>query len=238
MVIQSLNSIAYSLAEMYRANLKTTSDIDIRLFKNFVKQTRAQLLKQRFDANIGYIDSSLIQDLGPVAFASVDSSVDLNIPSGKYLMRSVNKIPLTISRNNSLGTFTHIGPSDFREAKWNLVTKERAVVSGNGKFNQNSVYVFLTEDYLYLLSKTNLEKYITKVNVRGVFVDPEQAYTFNINNASVPWTDDLYYPINSSIISDLENMILSTKFKFIMTQFDDKLSNGTDNTTTTNNVKK
>ena len=231
-MVRSLNSIAYSLVELFRANFRTTDSVDIRLFKNYVQQTRAQILKQRFDANQGYIDNAVTQDLGPVVFAPVDSSANLNIPSGKYLMRSVNKIPLTISRTGSLGTFTYIGPSDFREAKWNLVTRERAIVAGNGKFNQNSVYVFLSEDYLYLLSKTNLEKYITNVNVRGVFINPEEAYTFNVNNASVPWTDDMRYPVSEALLMDIENIILTTKFKFIQTQIDDKVANGSDDTTT------
>ena len=232
-MVRSLNSIAYSLVELFRANFRNTDSVDIRLFKNFVQQTRAQIIKQRLDSG-GYIDDALVQDLGIVTFIPIDSSSISSIPSDKYMMRSIVKLPPTINRKNNIGTFTRIGSADGLERKFNLVPRERALISGNGRFNNNDIYVFQDSGYLYLISKSNLHKYITKVNVRGIFVNPEDAYTFNTAISSVtPWSDDLEYPISESVLSDIENIILSTKFKFLQVQVDDKLSNGSDETTVT-----
>ena len=47
--MHSLNQLGYELSELYRSTLKVTSDVDIRLFKEWVKQSRAQIIKQRLD---------------------------------------------------------------------------------------------------------------------------------------------------------------------------------------------
>ena len=98
------NALAYSMMEMFRANNKVTDSLDIRLFKDWVKEARAFILKQRLDTNNG-INESWVQDLEDVEMEQVDSSIYTSIPSGRYMLRSVKDIPFTIGRKNSIGTF-------------------------------------------------------------------------------------------------------------------------------------
>lgn len=234
-MVRSEAGLAYEMMEMYRANNRVSDSLDIRIFKTWVQQARAQILKQRFDEPMSIIDNHVTQDLGKVEFAPVDSSTELTIPSGKYIMRSVKIIPSTINSRGKLATFTRIAPVDFLEKKFNLISQERAYVSGNGKFNQNDVYVFLSGGYLYLISKTNIAKYIKYVNIRGVFANPKEAYEFD---GTKTWNETTTeYPVSESVVMDMINMIIDKKFKLVMNQIEDKNSNGADDTTVTN-VKK
>lgn len=229
---KSLQELSYELVELYRSTFKVTSDVDIRLFKEWVRQSRVQLIKQRLDT-LSVIDDSTVQDLGPVAFAPVTSSVKLTVPSDKFMLRSVSQIPSSINRRTEQGTFTRIGSADLLEAKFNFTNMERALRSGNGRFNSNDIYAYLNGGYMYLISKSNLHKYITSCSIFGVFNNPEEAYTFNVNNAGTPWNDDMNFFVSPSIVMDLQNMILDKKFKLILTQADDRVSNGVDDTTIT-----
>ena len=230
--MHSLNQLGYELSELYRSNLKVTSDVDIRLFKEWVKQARAQIIKQRLDT-FNVIDNNITQDLGPVEFAPIDSSSISSVPSGKYMVRSVLPIPASINRRSNIGTFTRISSADNLELNYNIVPMQRALISGNGRFNNNDVYVYLNNGYMYLISKSNLHKLIKYINIVGVFVNPEEAYTFNVNNASTPWTDDMDYKVSESIVMDMQNMVVDKKFKLILQQIDDKVDNGADDTTAT-----
>lgn len=226
-MVRSLNMLGYELSELYRGTYKVTDSIDIRLFKTWVQQARAVLVKQRLDDNMMIIDEHLVQDLGKVTMAPIDSSVGTKT-SDRYMMRSILRLPATINRKGNIGTFTRIASADLLELKFNLVSYERALVSGNGKFNQNDIYTFVHDGYLFIISKTNIHKYIKELHVKGIFANPEDAYTFNTSHAGVPWTDDMEYPVSESIVMDLQNIIMDKKFKFIMTPFEDNRANGHD----------
>ena len=85
---------------------------------------------------------------------------------------------------------------------------------------------------MYLISKTNIHKYIASCNIQGVFVNPEDAYAFNTTVSSVtPWSDDLEYPVSESIVVDLQNIIIDKKFRLVLNQIEDSVANGEDDTT-------
>lgn len=224
-MVRTLNMLGYELAELYRGTNKVTDSIDIRLFKTWVQQARATLIKQRIDENMSIIDEHLVQDLGKVTMASYDSSVGTDT-SDKYVMRSTLRLPATINRKGNIGTFTRIAPADLLEVKFNLVSYERALVSGNGKFNQNEVYAFVNDGYLFTISKTNIHKYIKELHVKGIFANPKDAYEFRYGANS--WNDNLEYPISETIVMDMQNMIVDKKFKLILTPFEDDKTNGKD----------
>ena len=233
-MVRSLNGLGYELSELYRGTYKVTDSIDIRLFKTWIQQVRATLSKQRIDEPMSIIDEHMLQSLQPVTFAPVDSSIDINIPSGKYLMKSTLPLPTTINRKGNLATFTRIAPADMLEKAFNFVTYNRALTSGSGKFNQNDIYVFLSNQYLYLLSRTNIHKYITKVHVKGLFVNPQDAYEFGGGRT---WNDDMEYPISEAIVMDMQSIIMEKKFKYIMTPFEDNKANGVDDIVNPTNKK-
>lgn len=228
-MVRSLNQIVWELIELYRQNYKVTDSIDERLFLAWIQSTRAKLIKQRLDENMRLPDEHWVQDLGYVEMEKVDSSVYTGIPSEKYILRSVKSIPWTIHYKGDPGGFTRIGPADKLGINYRLVSYERALVSGNGKFNTDQVYAYLDGDKLCLISKSNIHKQLKYINVKGIFQNPIDAYEFKNGVGTYNW--DYEYPISDSLMNDLKNIIVKENFNFIMVPIDDKKPDSVDNVT-------
>lgn len=228
-MVRSLNAIIWELIELYRQNYKVTDSIDERLFLAWIQSTRAKLIKQRLDESMRLPDEHWVQDLGYVEMEKVDSSVYSSIASEKYILRSVKAIPWTIHYKGDPGGFTRIGPADKLGINYRLVSYERALVSGNGKFNTDQVYAYLDGDKLCLISKSNIHKQLKYINVKGIFQNPIDAYEFRYNAGSYNW--DYEYPISDALMNDLKNIIVKENFNFIMVPIDDKKPDSVDNIT-------
>ena len=228
-MVRSLNQIVWELIELYRQNYKVTDSIDERLFLAWIQSTRAKLIKQRLDENMRLPDEHWVQDLGYVEMEKVDSSVYTSIPSEKYILRSVKSIPWTIHYKGDPGGFTRIGPADKLGINYRLVSYERALVSGNGKFNTDQVYAYLDGDKLCLISKSNIHKQLKYINVKGIFQNPIDAYEFKNGAGTYSW--DYEYPISDALMNDLKNIIVKENFNFIMVPIDDKKPDSVDNVT-------
>lgn len=223
----TLNQIAYSLLDMVRGTLSDDEDIDIREVKNWIHTTRAVILKQKFDKNIRVIDSSYTQSLGSVEMEVVNSSVDTLLQTDKYYVRSVLDIPSTIERSNSEGTFVRIGPADRKADKYNIISLNRAIYCGSGKFNKNSIYAFILDNKIYLSSNTDISNIIKYIDVIGVFQNPSQVAIFKDVNGDSLYSDDKEYPISRSIVATLEDMVIKSKLTITSVMPSDKINDST-----------
>ena len=138
-MIRSLNEIVYDIIESYRATYKNTDSLDERLVATWIQHYRAELIKQRLEESMRIVDEHWVQDLGAIEMQPIDSSLVSGFTSDRYIMRSVREIPPTIQTKFGIGTFTRISPADRLENKFNLVSYERALYSGNGKYNNKDI---------------------------------------------------------------------------------------------------
>ena len=228
-MVRSLNSLVYELIELYRTNFKVTDSIDERLMATWIQYTRAKLIKQRLDEHMRIPDNRWVQDLGSVELEVVDTSLVSGIPSGKKLARTVEDIPNTIHYKGTPGAFTRIAPATLDERNIHLVTYDRALDSGFGKFNRNDIYAFLQGNKMYFISNNQNNKSLTYVHIKGIFENPIEAYEFVNGVDSYDW--DYEYPINEALVGDMKNIILQENFKLIMMPMDDKTPNSIDNIT-------
>jgi len=225
---RSFNQLIYEIIELYRANYKVTDSIDERLVATWIQHTRAKLLKQRFDENMRSIDEHNVQDLGAVLLERVDSSSVNGLTSDRNILRTSRDIPTTIDRKGCIGTFTRLSTGDRLVNNINLVSYERALRSGNGKFNSNDLYAYLDGKKICVISKSGLHLGLNYIQVKGVFTNPIEAYEFATGN-TYDW--DYEYPISESIVDDMKNMIVRDNFKFIMTPLQDPANNASDDLT-------
>ena len=224
MIITTLNTLSYDLMELRRNEIKTTDTLSILQVKDWISSTRARLLKQKFDKPLSSIDSHFVQEYSNNGVAvqmekvlSNNASVDVF----DYVYRTKIEIPHTIERKGGLGTFTRIGPADKTRTKFNVVSFDRALVSGNGYFNRNFIYAYIVGDYIYLTSKSGIHFTIKHIDIYGVFQDPAIAAVGHDST----WTHDDDYPVNKSMIDQMKNLIISEKFQLIMAQSGDKVDN-------------
>lgn len=210
----SRNEIVYSIFEVLRAHLADDEDIDVRQLESFVKDYRADFLKQRFDKDPFNIDSSCIQNTGVLSVIKEDSSSLSGSLSGKYLMRTTLAVPNTIRRTGRVGTLLHIGSADKIDTSFTITDYETAIESGYGRFNRDEIFAFPYNGYIYFYSRGDDFKTIYNVIVRGVFTDPEEVY--NLDNTTLYTGDENYYTprdlkryIETSILKDKYGILIN-----------------------------
>lgn len=214
----TLNELAYDLLERVRAELSDDEYIDKRQLKFWIHNQRALWLRNELNRN-RTIDSNIIQDLGCVELEVVDASACSDIPVGCSVLRTIKDIPNAIELHNKT-LITRIGPLDQSIPDFTFTSHERAIFSGNGKYNVKHIYAYLLNNKMYLKfdEKCNLEaKMLTHVNIRGVFEDPTEVATFTDPTGASCYSDDGEYPLNrwmynyikdAIVKADLSNMIM------------------------------
>ena len=224
----TLNQIAYSILESVRGKIVDDDNISIEQVKDMVHNTRAKLLKQKFDKNLRVIDDVFTQSLGSIETELVDSSVHPTIPSDKFMLKTTVDIPETLDRRNYEGTFTRVGPADRLSQSFNLVSYDRAIRSGNGRFNKNEVYAFLLDRRIYLISNSIYHKPIQFIDVIGVFQNPTQVAQFKDSGGNSLYSDDGNYPVSRAMRDDLENIIIKERIARQSQAPSDVVNDGTD----------
>jgi hypothetical protein len=195
----SLNSLAFELLEFYRGQLTDDVNLDSRLVKQLIHEQRALWLRNELNKN-RTIDPNFIQDLGCVELETVDANTCLScqvVSTGCNIKRSKLQIPNTIERHNDT-TFTRIAPINLLKSSFSVVPYQRAVFSGNGRFNFNHIFVFIHNGYIWLKSnQDNIEFWALKyINIQGVFEKPDEIRNFTNCSGVQCYNDDMKYPIN------------------------------------------
>lgn len=226
----TLNQIAYGLFEEVRMKLDDDSDISLDQIKDMIHDVRATLLKQKFDRNLRVIDDVYTQPLGALEIEAVDSSLHSNISSGRYMFRTIREIPPTVERRNYEGTITRVGPADQLATKYNVVSYDRALWSGNGRFNKDQIFAFLKGGKIYLISNSGAyHKAVQFIEVNGVFQNPEQAAKFaDVSGSSLSFPDKAY-PISRSMRTMIESIILKERLGIKAQAQEDKVNDGEEN---------
>jgi hypothetical protein len=214
--------------ESVRGRISDDDNISIDQIKDMVHSTRAMLLKQKFDKNLRVIDDVFTQSLGSIETELVDSSIHPDIPSGKFMLKTTVDIPESIDRRNYEGTFTRVGPAERLSQKFNLVSYDRAIHSGNGRFNRNEVYAFLLDRRIYMISNSLYHKPIQFIDIIGVFQNPTQVAMFKDENGDSLYSDDGNYPISRAMRDTMETMIIKGRVAPQSAVASDVINDGTD----------
>lgn len=235
----SLNELVFELLELRRAFIKDTDPLSKRIVVDWIQTCRARLLEQKFNKPMASIDDHYVQILSPIQMEKVssnDTSLGLissttarvsmtAITDYTYMYRTNVDIPRVIASYDGKGVFTRIGAADKLAPKFTITTYEKAMASGNGKFNHNSIYTFPLEDRVYLYSKSGIHFGVKYIYTAGVFQDAITAA--KLKNPA--WTYDDDYPINKEMVDQLKVLIINEKFGLTLIQAGDKTDNQEDN---------
>lgn len=221
----TLNEIAYDILGLNRAEIKDTDSLEVREVKFWVNTLRAKLLKQKFDKPMSTVDNNYVQSLGAVQLEKVDSSIKTTLPADRFFLRTKIDIPPTIERSGHVGTFTRVGPADLKEVEYLVVSHDRAIQSGFGKFSRNFVYCFPLDNKLWFTSRNTSHLDFKYVDVRGVFQNPKEAALI----LDSTYTDDDNYPINMQLVDEIKMILAQKELKLKNLQFVDKTSDGEKN---------
>lgn len=146
--------------------------------------TRAFLIRQNLNKG-RFVSDNIEQKLECVPVQMVDSSSCPDLPSGCKLYRTVNEIPKFIEMKND-EIITRISPVDFMGVNFTVVPFARAVHSlGLSKKFTVRGFAFLRHGFIYI---SDYPRLLTKINIDGVFEDPDEVYDFNSGNG-IPCSD-------------------------------------------------
>jgi hypothetical protein len=204
----TLNEIVYDILEDVRSNAVSDDlDIDERLVIYKLNVQRALQLRNEFNKPGRTLDSFLVQSLGCVELVTADSSECPDIPSGCTILKTKCTIPKTIELHHKTA-ITKVGPVDKLSYFFSYIPYQQAPFSGEGKFSKDVVYAFLYEDRMYFKVTGTIAKFLTRVNIMGVFEDPTKVEEFCTTNGESCFSKDDQYPVNDWMIPYIKEQVV------------------------------
>ena len=186
------------------------------LMKNF----RSVLIKQK------YTDAK--RDIPESNFQTIPVTISYNYDciTGTQV-KSSTKVPFLINLNGlNYVDITPIGDR-FNNLEFTLVPRDRFKYVGehNKWLNKIVYYTISSDNLLYLKSLNSDFKYITSVNVVGIFDDPVEAAKLSVDTACNYM--DTTFPLENSLIATLVDMVVK-EMSAILYNKSDQANDGSD----------
>jgi len=219
------------------------NNLDERQIKWWIRNKRATLIKQRLDRGTlnrsNYTQVIPCLELELVDKALSDCCTGLSV--GCKVLRSTIQIPELLATKNKRDLI--VRPIDVSQSKFNFVSHESWVVSGNSRYNKDDIYATIVEDrtgnYLYVKSnnanlQTRLGKYLY---VEGIFDNPESLQSINDCDGTSCYSDNDNYPIEQWMVDIIKQEILTKDLNILLRTPEDKENDG-EATSTQENLQK
>lgn len=199
----TLDNIITDLLNIIRgAKISQSETITRRQVEEWVNEYRAILLKQDLDKG-KMPNPDYIQEIPGMLLEVVDRSVETDLDSTQYNMRTKLQIPKTIDLNFKSGIM-FVGTVDGREIQF--VPEGRARWQQYKRFTSRDTIAFLRNRRMYIYGVRPIEA----ITIRGIFEVPTEVGNFinpNADTVTMGYRDP--YPIPASLIPVLKEMILS-----------------------------
>ena len=217
--------IVYDL-KMIISNGRISDDtvFDNRLLVTWINKQRALWLYNEYNKGREVMNNE-VQALKEVEFAVIDGNISNSIMTNCKLLQSIQTIPRTMAIQIR-DMITAVRPLQVTSQRFNYVSREEAVYSGNGKFNRDMLFIFKHGDRLYIkYGDKNERTQIPKVlRVEGVFENPLEVDIFNGTIDNI-WDGVDEYPISARFIEYLKGEILKSNVTSLLTYPEDRSNN-------------
>lgn len=214
----TLDELAYNILNLLRAG-RTSNDEHISLsqIKFNIKHYRAMFIRRDFARN-GLITRHLEQDLGCLEMIKVDASKCCDLQIDCPIYRSKLPIPRTV-RLNFREAITYTGAVNGTQ-RIPMVEPYEVDYLQYDKFTKNNPKVFMIEDYMYLYNPSGIEK----LNVRGIFEDPEELSKYGCGTGSC-YDSSSPYPLPADMVAAISSGLINGELKLLLSPFNDTENN-------------
>lgn len=211
----TLDEIAYNLLNLVRGGRSSNDEnISLSQLKFNIKHYRAMLIRRDYARN-GYVSKTIEQDLGCLDLVRVDASKCCDLPPTCPVYRTNSKMPKTV-RFNFRDAFTFIGKPDGTAAIPRVEPYEVEYLHYDKYTNANTKY-YVIDEYIYVYNPKGLEK----INVRGVFEDPEEVYKFNTCNDGPCYDEQSPYPLPMDMVAAINQGVMNGELRLLSGTFAD-----------------
>lgn len=207
----TLREITYDLKmELQRNHLSDDSRLSNRRIRFWIKSKRYDYIKKR--ENKRHTRSpQIIQNLSPLETEIIDISLDpVNLPVGFSIIRTKEEIPQTIYFNELDDGIQSVGSIDQLQNFFTYVPYRDAHLMGNSKYNENEIFAFLLNGYMYIFGKEQYIKALTYLNVRGVFSDPMDLSNYTDQDGNKIFSVDHDYPFHEDMWEYMKKELVQT----------------------------
>lgn len=200
----SLNEIAYNLLQLIRGGEIASSEyISLEQIKFIIKYYRTTFLRRDALRNSERLQA-FEQDLGIIELVAVNSAQSNTYNSTHIIKRTTKQIPTPIRFHRKLG-ITHISTVGKFDEPIPLLDTVRNYYQQYNKYTSDLPFAVYKSKHLYLENSTN----ILRVNVRGVFEDPEEVHKFTRAQGFDLYDEDSPFPISQDMLEGITKGILS-----------------------------
>ena len=189
----TLNKLYSQLEELLQINADDSS-FDRRLFYDLICQARAVDIRNEYN-KLRTFNPVVIQSLNCVELEIVDASLCCSgLITGCNVLRTKQQLPELIEFHQQ-SAIRSIKPNSIFGKNINLVEADRIpYLKTKDGINDNMIYAFIFNNYLYLYSLNEKYLLIDSITVSGIFTDPVVAAEFGCSSGNC-LTDHDSFPI-------------------------------------------
>jgi len=205
------------------------SNFSTLYYTDLINGQRSLWLRNEYNKN-RTIDPNIQQSICDLELELVDPTCCdcVTLPISCKILRSIVPIPNTIEFYFTKG-LTSVGPVDITKRRFTIIDYARVPYIGAGRTTQNTVYVFMYNNYVHVISASSLIINMKYINVRGLFEDPTKIGDF-CDCANKPcWSPNEIYPINLWMWEYMKPIIVQGLQQKKINKLDDS-NNGKDDT--------
>lgn len=177
-------------------NINSSESVfDQLYYTDLINEQRSLWLRNEYNKNRS-IDPNVQQTLACVELELVDpNTCCITVPNQCKVLRTKLTIPNTIEFNFTKG-ITSIGPVDITKPRYSFIDYTRVPYIGEGRTTTKSIYAFLYDNYIWIISKDFTVKSLKYITIRGIFEDPTELGAFTDCANQACWSPREKYPIN------------------------------------------
>jgi hypothetical protein len=221
----TLNEIAYNLLNLIRGGRSNHDEhISLDQIKFNIKHYRSVFIRRDYVKN-GFSSRHTEQNLGCIDLERVDATHCCNLPSECVVYRSVKKIPKTI-RYNFEEAITYVGDITGTSTI-PLVNSNAIQFLPYDKYTNKKYKAYMIGSYIYIYNANGIEK----INVRGVFENPEDVANFDECAEGGCYSKDVSdFPLPMDMLNLINQGILNGELKLLATSMSDTTNDRTQDT--------
>lgn len=205
----TFNELKYDILNIKSGGVSSDDDLlSLRQIGFWVINTRALLIRQDLEKKRS-ISENIVQSLGCVPVAWVDSSECCGLSTNCKILRTIDKIPQPVEIGMR-DLITRVGPVDISKPGYSLIPYNRSPFVST---RYNIPDAFYHDGYVYVLNAP----FVEYINIQGVFEDPTEVAAFKNCDGSPCYSDDDSFPISAHMIEAMKQMIIQVNIKTILT---------------------
>ena len=216
--------MAYNILNLLRGGRSSNDElISIDQIKFNIQHYRAMMIRRDYSRN-GYVSKTIEQDLGCIDLERVnwarccEGTIGPAVPTGCTIYRTNRRMPKTV-RFNLTDAFTFIGKVNGADTIPKMEPYELEWIPYD-KYTSRLTRYYVIDEYIYVYEPNGMEK----INVRGVFEDPEEVGKFATCENDYCYDDQMAYPLPLDMVSAITQGLVQGEFAMLTNSINDTVN--------------